>query len=570
MTEAPAIHSDKQLAPPEHASPAARTSRERLLFYALGTAALICAFVAGLRTIAEFDLGWQTATARWIVQHHQIPSTEIFSYTAAGQPWTYPIGSGLVFYALYLVGGYAFLSWLTAFGCAGTVALLLRRGSAVTAGLAILAVPLIASRVTARAEMFTVVLFAATLSVVLEQHETGAARLWWLPVMMAVWVNLHPGFVAGLGLLGAYVMLELADMFPAGTRTAAATRLRRAAPWLIVTGAATLVNPWGWRVYDVLSRQEAAMAVHSQLIMEWAPIPLDWTHIKSGLSPFTPDIFYVLLTVVALAVPLALARRRVGEAILLGGAAFFPIRHVRFTALFSVVVVLVGGAVLASFLPVLESKIRRARVRLIFAVAASALLAGTAAVRIWDMVTDRAYRTGSEIVSFGTGLSWWFPQAAAAFIERENLPGQIFSTGSEGAYMAFRLGPKYKNYIDGRAIPFGTELMLRSGRLKATPPDSPEWQHESERYGINTILVPIGRYGALQFFPVLKQFCASDVWAPVYLDEVGAVFVRHSPETESLIGRLKVDCSTVPLPAATPVGNGTQAFNQWANAAAVL
>jgi len=543
---------------------------ERLLFYALGAAALVYAFLAGLKTIAEFDLGWQMATARWIVQHRQIPSTEVLSYTAAGQPWTYPAGSGLVFYALYLLGGYGLLSWLTACACGGTIALLLRRGSAATAALAILAVPLIASRVTARAEMFTVVLFAATLSLLWEQHQTGAARLWLLPVAMVAWVNLHPGFIAGLGLLGAYVMLEAVDMVPASTRADAIGRLRRAFPWLMATGAATLVNPWGWGVYDVISRQEAALAAHSQLIQEWVPIPLDWAHIKSGLSPFTPDMFYVLLAVVVLAVLLALARRRIGEAILLVGAAFFPLRHVRFLALFGVVVVLIGGALLASCLPLLRSKIRGARVRAILAVAASALLVGMAGMRIRDLVTDWAYRMGTEVVSFGTGLSWWFPEGAAAFVERENLPAQIFSAYTEGGYMAFRLGPKYKNYIDGRAIPFGTELMVRSGGLKASPPDAPAWKQEAERYGINTILIPMGRYVGLQFFPVLKQFCVSDIWVPVYLDETGAVFVRRSPETEALIGRFRVDCSTAPVPAAAPVGNSTEAFNQWSNAASVL
>jgi tetratricopeptide (TPR) repeat protein len=167
-------------------------------------------------------------------------------------------------------------------------------------------------------------------------------------------------------------------------------------------------------------------------------------------------------------------------------------------------------------------------------------------------------------------LSWWFPERAAAFVEGENLPGQIFGTIEEGAYMAFRLGPRYKDYIDGRAIPFGAEFMLRSVRLKATPPDSPEWKQETERYDINVILLPIGRFSALQFFPVLKQFCESDLWRPVYLDEVSVVFLRRRPETEDLIRRLQVNCLNAPLPAVPAAGTGIKAFNQWANAASVL
>lgn len=542
----------------------------RILFYALGSAALLYAFLAGLKTIAEFDLGWQMATGRWIAQHHQIPSTEVFSYTAAGQPWIYPVGAGLIFYGLYLLGGYALLSWLTACACAAVVALLLRRGSAVTAALAILAVPLIASRVTARAELFTVVLFAATLSLLWEQHETGRARLWLLPLLMAAWVNLHPGFVAGLGLFGAYLGLEALDLARADRRAGALGRLRAALPWLVAACAATLVNPWGWRVYEVLSRQEAAMALHSEVILEWAPIPLDWAHFASGLSPFAQDTFYLLLAAAVLASIVGFACRRFGEAILIGGAAFFPLRHARLQALFAIVAVLLGGAVLASVLPLLGTKIRGPRARVIAAFAAGALIALVAVVHMRDLVTDRAYRLGGAVVSFGTGLSWWFPEAAAAFVERENLPAQIFSGYSEGGYLAFRLGPRYQNYMDGRAIPFGLPLMQRTSVLKSSPPDSAEWQREAGRYGINTIVVPIGRYVALQFFPVLKQFCASDLWVPVYLDEVGAVFVRRSPETASLIERLKADCATVPLPAVLPVGDSSRAFNQWANAASVL
>lgn len=544
--------------------------KARPLFYLLGGIVVVYAFLAGLRTIAEFDLFWPMATARWALQHHQIPSVDVLSYTAAGRPWIYPIGSGFSLYGAYLLGGYALLSWLAAFVCAGVAALTLRRGSVVSAALAILAVPLIASRVTPRAEMFTVVLFAATLSLLWEQHETGRAELWLLPALMAAWVNLHPGFVAGLGLLAAYVMLEVLDMAWPDRQSAALIRLRRAWPWLVATVGATLLNPWGWNVFRVIMRQEAAMGAHSELILEWAPIPLNWMHIKAGLSPRDPDSFFVLLLVVILAVPIALLHRQIGAAILLCVATFFPIRHGRFTALFSIVVVIVGSAALTPVARALKQKIADMRLRSIATFAAVLPLLVLAGVRTKDISSEWTYLSGTNLVSFGAGLSWWFPEDAAAFVERNNLPGQIFSTGSEGGYMAFRLGPKYKNYIDGRAIPFGTELMLRSMKLKATPPDSPQWRQEVERYDINVIMLPLGRFLALQFFPALKDFCESDQWRPVYLDEVSVVFLRRRPETEDLIQRLQINCATAPLPAVPSAGNGIKAFNRWANAASVL
>ena len=184
---------------------------DRRLFLIVAAIALMYAFLAGLRTVSDFDLGWQLATGRWIVQHHHISSTDVFSYTAQGQPWIYPVGSGLVLYAAYLLGGYDLISWLGALACVATVALLLRRGSAVSAGIAILAVPIIAWRTTPRADMFTVVLFAAFLSLLWENYQTGRARLWLLPLLMVAWVNLHFGFAAGLALILAYVGVELSE-----------------------------------------------------------------------------------------------------------------------------------------------------------------------------------------------------------------------------------------------------------------------------------------------------------------------------------------------------------------------
>ena len=193
-------------------------------------------FLAGLRTVSDFDLGWQLATGRWVVQHHHIPSTDVLSYTAQGEPWIYPVGAGLVFYAAYLLGGYALISWIGALACVGTVALLLRRGSAVSAGIAILAVPLIAWRTAPRADMFTVVLFAAFLSLLWENYQTGRARLWLLPLLMVAWVNLHFGFAAGLalilGLRGSWSYRKRFSATSAGARPAATAARMRDGCWL--------------------------------------------------------------------------------------------------------------------------------------------------------------------------------------------------------------------------------------------------------------------------------------------------------------------------------------------------
>jgi hypothetical protein len=254
-----------------------------------------------------------------------------------------------------VLGGYALLSRFGAVVCAVTTGLLLRRGSITHALLAILAVPLIAIRTRPRADMFTVMLFAAFLVLLWRYHRTGRTRLWLLPLLMIAWVNLHLGFAAGLVLIGGYVMTEALEMVWPGHREAAVARLRQGWPWLIATFGATLVNPWGWEIYGALLRQEGAMTAQLQWITEWGSVPLNWTVMSTGLSLRDPGgSFFLMLLIAAATVAVAVLRRQLGAAVFLSGAAVLAVEHIRFEALFGIVTVVVGADVLTPALTALQ------------------------------------------------------------------------------------------------------------------------------------------------------------------------------------------------------------------------
>lgn len=547
-------------------------------FRLLAALAVVYALVAGLRTVEDADVFWQLATGRWVAQHHHVFSTDVFSYTAPGQPWIYPVGSGLALYAVYLIGGYALLSWMGAMASAGTVALLLRRGSVVSAVVAIVSVPLIATRCEPRAEMFTVVLFAAFLSILWQQYESGRARLWILPLLMAAWVNLHLGFIAGLALILGFIALDLLQMVvPAqvsatkgqtgGTlRRQARDRLKRAWPWYVATALATLANPWGWGIYSAIVRQNRAMALHSSWIAEWGSVRLNWASTAIALSLRSPrGTFYWVGALAVVAALAAMVGRRLGPALLLLGSLYLGMRHVRMDALAAAVVVVVGGASLQAIAGPVFSSLANARWRSELAAAAATACILLVGLRCADVVTNHRNHGTSQ---FGMGLSWWLPQRAAEFIARNQLPGEIFNTYDDGGYVVWQLGPARRDYVDGRAIPFGGRIFRHESELMENSLDSEVWQHESDRFHINTILLPVLRYEGLG--PTLKAFCASSDWRPVYLDGVSAVFVRRMPQTEDLIARTHVDCSTAPLPVGPMATAREDAYNQWANAATIL
>jgi hypothetical protein len=196
-----------------------------------------------------------------------------------------------------------------------------------------------------------------------ENHQrTGRARLWLLPLLMAAWVNLHLGFVAGLALIVGHLLAEALEIIWSGRREAAVARLRQCWPWLIATLGATLVNPWGWEIYGALFRQEGAMAAQLQWIPEWSSVPLNWTAISTTLSLRAPGgSFYLMLSIAAATVLVAVLRKQLAATIFLSVAAILAVEHIRFEALFGIVTVIVGADVLRSALTALRGKVENAR-----------------------------------------------------------------------------------------------------------------------------------------------------------------------------------------------------------------
>ena len=316
----------------------------RLWFAGLAAIVIGYALLGSLSPVSGDDPFFLLNDARWLVEHHEIPSVDHFSYTAQGQPWIYPVGGSLLFYGLWLIGGYALLSWFAASATAVTTALLLRNGSVISAVLTALAIPLIAVRTGVRADLFTTLLSAAYLALLWRYHKTSRARLWLLPVLMILWVNAHLGFFLGLGLIGGYILVEGLEFFWPDRRRAAAERLWRAGPWFVVTAAATVVNPFGLEIYGAVLRQLTAPQL--EMMWEWQPVPINWRTLRLIGSPVSSEGAFVLVMLIAVAIAVVgVCRKQFGAGILLLGAVIATIQHIRSLALLAIVTVIVGSSV---------------------------------------------------------------------------------------------------------------------------------------------------------------------------------------------------------------------------------
>src|SRR5271166_123146 len=136
----------------------------RQMSLALMALALMYAFLAGLHTVFDSDMGWHLATGRYVVEHHLIPRTDVLSCTSPGAEWLYPPLAGVLLYGIFSVWGYAGLSWFCALVLLATVACLLRAPSrpesGIAAALAIMAVHSLALRASPQADLLTSLFFA--------------------------------------------------------------------------------------------------------------------------------------------------------------------------------------------------------------------------------------------------------------------------------------------------------------------------------------------------------------------------------------------------------------------------
>jgi tetratricopeptide (TPR) repeat protein len=272
----------------------------------------------------------------------------------------------------------------------------------------------------------------------------------------------------------------------------------------------------------------------------------------------------------------------------LAGATYLSIAHIRFQALFAIVAVSVGGALLSEFArpdvapgaspatggAPAEKLISPGTVSTRLAALSAAILTLFAGLRIADLVSDRYYVNSGHISLFGTGPSWWYPERAAAFLEREHVPGNVFHDYNLGGYLTWRIGPQYADFVDGRYIPFGKELFDEQRLLMSLGPDSSEWKQAAERWQINTLIFPVARYAGLGSFP-LQDFCNSKLWKLVYLDDVSVIFVRNRPENSEFLKRFDLRCESAPFaPLSLAMGNSFRAraerFNYLMNTGSIL
>jgi hypothetical protein len=228
--------------------------------------------INGNLLLNDCDTYWQIVTGQWILEHGAMPHADSYSFTKFGEDWISSSWLAQVLYALvYKSAGWAGPICLAAAAVATTFALLtsilsrrIRTGYAVLIAFAALVVSV--THFYARPHVLALPFMVAWAYGLLSASERREAPSFWLLPLLALWANLHGGFVFGLVLVGG-VALDAVWNADADRRWHLALR------WLAFGAcacAACCLTPYGWETlaasYRILDLGELL-----HLIFEWMP-----------------------------------------------------------------------------------------------------------------------------------------------------------------------------------------------------------------------------------------------------------------------------------------------------------
>ena len=247
---------------------------------------IAAAFVLSTATLAVYlnlhtngDVYWLLAAGRYTAQHG-VANGDPFLTLSHGREWfDQQWLAGLAFYGVVVAGGRTLLSIL--YGLLLGFALLplligcRHKQPRQVLGAWLLSLPMLFALLDPRAEGFSLLAFAVLL--VLTDVDRRRGRVWWIPLLFALWANLHAAFLVGLLFLALVVVGAEIDR-RRGFR-------ERTFSWRFVAIGlalpATLATPLGIKIVDYL-RLLSGNDVLPQLTFEWDPT---WEHPYTLLYP---------------------------------------------------------------------------------------------------------------------------------------------------------------------------------------------------------------------------------------------------------------------------------------------
>lgn len=476
---------------------------------------------------ADGDPCWHWRLGSWMIEHRAVTRTDEFSHTHAGGPfinWWWLSEVLLAAAGNWL--GWSGIVLLSAVVIATGMWLLHRqllaenRELLLSTVLVLLAASACATHWLARPHLATqimVLIFAWQLRW-FDRGLVNAKRLLiLLPVLMALWVNLHGAFVFGWLLVGIYFVaatveyaLAAPDQHPP---------LRRKMGVLALLGVAcvlaSLANPYGWNLPLRVVRY-----MRSPLLMGFSQEYLSPDFHSPGTTPFLLILLAVLLMLL-----IVRPRLRLVDGMLFLTWLILSLRMVRNVPLFALVITPIIAEHWDAYLHIVRetSWTQRYR-RLSVNLTAVDQKADGRCVALLAVVVMIAVLTLPRLFGGSPPLKTEipadkFPVAAVEFLRASpsSVNGQMFNDFMWGGYLMLAL-PERKVFIHPNLDVYGKEVVREFNKVDDVQPG---WQKVFQKYDVGWTILPVKH-------PLNQVLMQRSDWQVAYSDDVAVIF-RHKP-----------------------------------------
>lgn len=471
------------------------------------------------------DFYWHLKTGELIAHAGSIPTTDPYSFTYGGKPWVaHEWLTELIFHEVAQLGGFAALRLLPALAAALNFLLLYaiaRRlaGKDLIAALATAAffIPLMPF-FTLRPQIITYLCFTAYLLVLVDfKYFRSTRRLWLLPVLMLGWVNLHGAYMLGFALVTAFLITESGNrwLFPV-RHSRSAQRLGLLAMVMVCAVLASLVNPQGLRIL-LYPFETIAMEASRGLIAEWQSPDFHALFPRLSLvcifaygaaaiyARRKPDLTEVLLPMLLVIAGLSAWRHLPLMGILLLTFFCAMLRHVR------------PSELLARPFHRAQCSPRSASQQV------TPAQAGAIHLLLLGLVVFMA-GSGLMRTEYENKTTKYVAAGAADYVLAHELQGRLLNDYDLGGYLIYRLWPRHKVFIDGRADLYGDDFLKAYFKLDK---GGEGWSRIVDDYDIDVVVY--GRHA-----PLPQLLLASGRFRAVFADEYHLVLVRDLPRFRAL------------------------------------
>ena len=463
------------------------------------------------------DYFWHLKAGEYIAAHMAVPSGDPFSYTFQSQPWApsewlFEIG----LYGVFAFLGTTGIKVLTAFlGVLSTyivyrAANRLLGASTLALALAIAYLTVQAGGFMPRPQLVTYVLFAVFVHLLVAfKYFADDRRLWLIPPLLLLWVNMHGAYLIGIVLLGLFCTCEWLIYLAGPVNPAHRRRLLKLS--LIAAGGAlaTVINPagvGGW----LFPLQVMNMDFANSVVAEWQ-------------SPNFRDLDGKLYLVLAFGFFLASIYRQtkpdlteIALPVFFLYIGFVSVRHTPLTMLILVPFVAVA---------LRDGPVQRFYGRL---TGSGKQLGKAEYVLNWVLLCVIGMTfyllNPTQQANAQVRLNALMPVKAVEFVKSHGITGRMLNEYAQGGYLIYHLYPQQQVFIDGRADIYGDKFLKEFINIRQ---GEPGWDKAFDKYAIDYLIV---RRDA----PIRERLLSRDDFKMVYDDAAHSVLVRKLPRFEQL------------------------------------